>query len=67
MRDLPPIGSIVRMVGKLKDDPDALRAGDRGTVTDIDPDHGEMEVQWDNGETLLLHDDDPWITAERPD
>lgn len=46
-----PIGSRIELVS-MKDDPDAIPSGTRGTVTGGNG--AQMYVDWDNGRTLML-------------
>lgn len=55
----PTVGSRVRMIGVMPNDPDPITIGDVGTVDWIGS--GQYGVKWDSGRTLLLLPDDPFV------
>jgi len=56
-------GDRVRMTGTMRDDPQPMEVGAEGTITFVNegPGFAQYGVKWDNGRTLMLLPDDPFI------
>lgn len=55
-------GDTVVMTGVQPDDPDPIPVGTKGTgrfVSDLG-DWGQIDVEWENGRSLMLLDTDPY-------
>lgn len=63
MAQLPEVGDRVRMVGVMENDPDPMAVGDEGTVEAVSVSSlgVQIDVTWDNGRTLFLLGEDPFI------
>lgn len=63
MAQLPEVGDRVRMVGVMENDPDPMAVGDEGTVEAVNVSSlgVQIDVTWDNGRTLFLVGEDPFI------
>jgi len=55
----PKEGDRVRMTGVMKDDPDPIPVGTEGTITYVNV--FQYGVAWDNGRSLMLLPDDPFV------
>jgi hypothetical protein len=56
------VGDRVRMTGVMEDDPAPMEVGAEGTVRDV-YDAGtfsQIDVEWDNGRSLMLLPTDPF-------
>lgn len=63
------VGDRVRMTGVMRDDPAPIEVGTEGTVNHVNEvggPHGFIQygVTWDNGRTLMLLEDDPFVVLE---
>ena len=59
MNPLPKVGDTVTITGVMND-PYPLAIGDRGIVTDVNAEAGQIHVKWDSGSRLMLLRDDPF-------
>jgi hypothetical protein len=55
----PKEGDRVRVTGVMKDDPNPMEVGAEGTVTFVN--EYQIAVAWDNGRSLMLLPEDPFI------
>jgi hypothetical protein len=57
------VGDRVRVTGVMKDDPSPMEVGAEGTITHVNEGYGiaQYGVAWDNGRTLMLLPEDPFI------
>lgn len=64
MATLPEVGDRVRMTGVMPDEPFPMEVGAEGTVISVTTTSfgTQIDVEWDNGRTLLLLDTDPFIS-----
>lgn len=64
MSTLPVPGERVRVTGIMQDDPDPMEVGAEGTVVGVNGSSlgAQIDVDWDNGRTLFLLENDPYIT-----
>lgn len=59
----PAPGDRIRVTGVLPDDPAPIPIGNEGTVTgvrNVGTAHAQIDVEWDDGRTLMLLPDDPF-------
>ena len=47
------VGKRIELV-RMDDDPDPIKVGDKGMVTDVD-DAGQLGVKWESGRTLRVN------------
>jgi hypothetical protein len=64
------VGDRVKMTGVMFDDPCPMEVGAEGTVTYVnesiyDPGFVQIMVDWDNGRSLILLGNDPFIVTKR--
>lgn len=64
MSTLPVPGERVRVTGIMQDDPYPMEVGAEGTVVGVNVSSlgAQIDVDWDNGRTLFLLENDPYIT-----
>lgn len=62
-------GDRVRVTGVMPDDPCPMEVGATGTVIEVVPRfanlQSQIEVEWDNGRTLCLLENDPFEVLPR--
>lgn len=66
-------GDRIKLTGQMENDPDSVPVGTEGMVTHVnvlpglsfrDPEWAQINVEWDNGRTLLLLDTDSFAVVE---
>lgn len=64
MTSLPTVGERVRVTGIMPEDPYPMEIGAEGTVVGVTVSSlgAQIDVDWDNGRTLFLLENDPFIT-----
>jgi hypothetical protein len=60
-------GDRVRMTGIMRDDPYPMEVGAEGTINHVNegPGFAQYGVTWDNGRSLMLLPEDPFIVISR--
>lgn len=57
---LPQPDDRIRVTGVMPEDPEPIPVGEEGTVTDVQPEVGQIHVDWDSGRRLILLTTDPF-------
>ena len=62
-------GDRVKMTGVMRDDPAPMEIGAEGTVREVFGERSitQIDVDWDNGRSLMLLPNDPFQVIRRTD